>query len=224
MAKKSDGVTVLAKPDDEDFRRYRQYRAGMLIDAIARAEGVTVRKVKASLNRVRAENQKYSAEAAGAEIRKTIMERLPKIGASLDDALTATSFEEKKLVTVVDGEIVDAGTETVAVPDHETRMTAVDRVRALLAVVQPRDPAVQINNNSTTNTQNNMMAVGADGSSPVNLASTESIIRSIQARRNHSFPSPALPAETTPNPDSGYVVDASAEYDETDEEPYEEGE
>jgi hypothetical protein len=174
----------LPPPTGEDSRRYRRARAGQSLTDIAAAEGVSVESVEQSILRVRVDNDRYSANDTGLAVRRLFERLLPSIECSLDQALAATKTVGKKVISInqATGEtsVLD---ETSEVADHETRLRAVAETRALVSVVQPRDPAVQINSTTTTNTQHNTLNAGLPVPGQPGLTSPEAIIRTIQAQR-----------------------------------------
>lgn len=175
----------LAEPTLVDQRRFWANHAGLSVAEIAQSSGVSEEEVTLSILRVRNDNGRYSATAAGVEARKIFIRALPRISSALDEALVATRLEGKKVV-LVDKETGESVTmeETVERPDHEVRLQAIDRARSVFSVVQPRDPAVQIVSNSQTNIlhQGGPAQVGA-GAGHSMLTSPEAVIRSIVAQR-----------------------------------------
>ena len=232
-----------ALPTPTDHRRYRAHRAGQTDDEIAAADRVTPAAVRASLLRVRIDNARYSSDEAGVAVRKLLFSRLPQIGAVLDEALRATKIEGRKVIVITDGK-AETLDEQIERPDHDTRLRTIDTTRALLAVVQPRDPAVQINSNSQTNILNQgaqaaQLGAGA-GAGLANLTSPEAVIRAIRAERElrltdgsgGSLASPKGPerlnrpvgppvvidAEVEAGAEDADADDEDAEYDEADDE------
>jgi hypothetical protein len=180
----SSPAAALPPPTGEDSRRYRRARAGQSLREIAASEGVSIESVEQSILRVRVDNDRYSANDTGLAVRRLFERLLPSIECSLDQALAATKMVGRKVLTV-DTETGRTTTldETSEVADHDTRLRAVAETRALVSVVQPRDPAVQITSTTTTNTQHNTLNAGLPGPTTPGLTSPEAIIRTIQAQR-----------------------------------------
>jgi hypothetical protein len=178
----------LDSPTLIDHRRYYASRAGRSVADLAKAAGVGEAEIELSIQKVRIDNERYSAAAAGVEARKLFFAALPKIGRALDEALSATKVHGTKVVTIDEqtGEAVITE-ETVERPDHDTRLRAIDSSRFILSVVQPRDPAVQIVSNSQTNILN--QAAQPAGQLGAGLTSPEAVIREIVAQRQHALTS-----------------------------------
>ena len=178
--------STLADPSLLDHRRYWANRAGQSVAELAKAEGVEEAVITASLLRVRNDNERYSSLGAGVEVRKLLFQALPKIRSAIDEALGATRLEGKEVI-IFDKEtgLAETSKEPIERPDHDIRLRAIDGVRTLLSVVQPRDPAVQI----TTNTQTNVLNQAAlpAGGAQAGLTSPEAVIRSIVAARQHAL-------------------------------------
>lgn len=171
-----------AEPTLLDHRRYWASRAGQSIRQIARQEKITEQEVTDSILLVQTDNERYSASRAGVETRKTFLRELPLIRTALDEALTATRLVGKKVV-MIDKESGEEVTveEPVERADHQVRLQAIDGVRSLLSVVQPKDPAVLINNNSQTNILN--QGAGGQPAGQPGLTSPEALLRSIVQQR-----------------------------------------
>ncbi len=199
----SDPVAVAPPsppPTPTDYRRYWRFRSGISIPDLAAADKVEASTIEASLERVRTECQQFSAEAIGVEVRRLFVTKLPQINETLDESLRATRTEGRRVI-LIDNETgkVERLEETVVVPDHATRLSAIDHMRAVLSVVQPRDPAVQITNNNsvTANTQHNTLVAGASNGPAGALTSPEAVIRSIVSQRSDRAALPA-PSERIP--------------------------
>jgi hypothetical protein len=166
-----------------DQRRYWANRAGQSISDLAQAQSTSEDEIAQSILRVRIDNERYSASAAGVAARKLLFAALPKIQSAVDEALSATKLHGKKVV-MIDKESGEAVTmeETVEVPDHDIRLRTMSEVRSFFSVVQPRDPAVQIVSNSQTNILN-QAAQPAGQLGPGGMTSPEAVIRHVQAER-----------------------------------------
>jgi hypothetical protein len=175
-----------SEPSLLDHHRYWANRAGQSVAELATSEKVTEEVVAASLLRVRNDNERYSSLGAGVEVRKLLFQSLPKIRLAIDEALGATRLEGKEVI-IFDRETGKAETtkEPVERPDHDTRLRAIDGVRTLLSVVQPKDPAVQIVSNSQTNILNQAALPAGEGHT--GLTSPEAVIRMIQNQRTHAL-------------------------------------
>jgi hypothetical protein len=175
---------VLAEPTILDQRRFWANRAGQSVADLAVSQSVSVEEIERSLLLVRTDNERYSAAATGQAARRLFFNALPKIASALDSALSATKFQGKKVVMIDkatgEKEILE---EEVERPDHSVRLQAIDTSRFILAVVQPRDPAVQIVSNSQTNILN-QAPQGGRGEGVAGLTSPEAVIRAIQAERS----------------------------------------
>lgn len=187
--------STLADPSLLDHRRYWANRAGQSVAELAKAEGVEEAVITASLLRVRNDNERYSSLGAGVEVRKLLFQALPKIRSAIDEALGATRLEGKEVI-IFDKEtgLAETSKEPIERPDHDIRLRAIDGVRTLLSVVQPRDPAVQITSNSQTNILNQAPQL-AQGPGQAGLTSPEAVIRSIVAARQHALTSGTPPPE-----------------------------
>jgi hypothetical protein len=186
-------ASTLTPPSPDDDRRYCANRAGLSIAQIAKDQQVSEEEVIASINRVRLDNERYSSGAAGVAARRLLFHALPRIQSAVDEALGATKFHGKKVV-MVDKETGEQVTmeDVITIPDHDIRLRTIDSVRSFFAVVQPRDPAVQIVSNSQTNILN-------QGQQPAQLGpgaptSPEAVIRQIVAARQNMLTAGTEPA------------------------------
>jgi hypothetical protein len=170
---------TLDEPTKVDYSRFWANRAGQTVAEIAQREGIDEGEVALSLLKIRNDNERYSAMSVGVEVRRLLLKALPQIQSSIEEALTATRFVGKKVVVIDQEGNTETTEESVEQPDHETRLMAIDGMRTLLSVVQPRDPAVVVTNNSQTNVLNQAPQPGE----MMGLTSPEAVIRSIQAHR-----------------------------------------
>jgi len=199
------------EPTLADRHRHWAASAGQSIAEIAKQEGVPESEILLSIQRVRNDNEQYSSAWAGIETRKLYIQTLPKINSAIGEALSATKLHGKKVV-MIDKETGDAVTmeETVERPDHDVRLRAIDGVRYLLSVVQPKDPAVQITSNSQTNILNQAPQVAAGAGGHAGLTSPEAVIRAIVTARQHSLTS-GNPASQPATLEGEPVMDRSTE-------------
>lgn len=185
---------------EQDYRRYWAVGGGQSLAAIAKAESVEESEIEASLLRVRTDIEQFSATSASTLLRKMIFRRLEQVDAAVVEALGATKLEGRKVVLINEetGKVTRLE-DTYERPDHDTRLRAMDSVTRMLAVVQPRDPAVQITSNSQTNILNQapQLPSGAPGLGQ-GLASPEAVIRNVVAMRQLALAAPAAPVQTAP--------------------------
>ncbi|MDE2103575.1 MAG: hypothetical protein KGL39_40420 [Patescibacteria group bacterium] len=193
-----EDLNTICEPSPLDRRIYLAHRAGKTIRQLARSQQMTLDQIHQAIFRVELDNERYSSLATGVETRKIYLKQIERIDAALAGALTATKMVGKKTV-MIDKESGDIQTveETVERPDYDTQLRAIDSTRFLVAVVQPKDPAVVVN--TTTNTQNNVLnapGMGAGGTG--GMTSPEAVIRAIVAERQKALPQPAAPTMTIP--------------------------
>lgn len=168
-------------PSALDFRRYRAHRAGQSVAELATEGKVTEAAVEASLRRVRIDNVRFSPEATGIAVRKLLLNHVREMDQAVSSALKATRLRTRQVIKPdpMTGELQTLE-ESEEYPDHATRMEAINTTRALVSVVQPKDPAVVVN----TNTQTNVLNQGPQlGPGQAGLTSPEAVIRMIQNKR-----------------------------------------
>jgi len=166
-------------------------------------------------------------------VRQMFSHLIPEMNEAVRLALKATRYEGVT-TCFLDKDSGDMQTveSQVERPDHGIRLQALDAVRGILAVVQPRDPAVQITSTTVSNTQNNLLT-GGHGGATDGLTSPEAMIREIQARRGYALGDGsqsagagsqvvAGPAATAAHPVVEAQVEARSVLDEDDEEEYDE--
>lgn len=170
-------------PTAKDRRRYYASKAGRSSEEIAKDEGVEPSTVEGSITRVRTEYQKFTTEEAGIAVRKALFDILPVVKRTVLGAMDATQLVEQKVIErdPETGATVQLQ-ESVEVPDHYVRLKGVDAFRQVLAVVQPKDPAIVVN----ANTQNNILNQAAP-SVAGQLTSPEAVIRAIRAERGYAL-------------------------------------
>jgi len=181
-----DPSSSCAPPTPTDFRRYRAHRAGQTTDEIAADDRTTPAAVEASLRRVRVDNARFSPEATGIEVRRSLLAHAQQMDQVFTDAFAATRLRTRSIIKPdpMTGELRTLE-ESEEYADHDTRLKAVDTMRALLSVVQPRDPAVVVTSNSQTNILNQGALPGAGQQQ--GLTSPEAVIRQIRAQRGLSL-------------------------------------
>ena len=180
-------AAAFAPPSPADFRLYAAHASGKSIADLAKSAGAGAIEsdITSAIERVRIDNERYSAARAGVEARKLFFSLLPKISDAFSAALTATRMHGKKVV-MIDKQTGEAVTmeETVERPDHAIRLQAIDSSRFILSVVQPKDPAVSIISNSQTNILNQAALPVGGG---LGLKSPEDVIRQVVAARQHAL-------------------------------------
>jgi hypothetical protein len=180
----------LAEPSFLDYCRYWANRAGKPVAEIAKEGKVSEEAINVSLQRVLSDNERYSPLSTGIETRRLYIRSLPQIQSAVAEALNATRLEGKEVI-IFNRETgkAEITKEPVERPDHDIRLRAIDGVRTLLSVVQPRDPAVQITTNAQTNILN--QAALPAGTGQGGLTSPEAVIRQIVSQRQHTLTSGA---------------------------------
>lgn len=193
LAAKKHLRASLTLPTETDYLRHRAYKAGVSIPEIATTENTTEEEIEESILLVRIDNAKFSPDEAGLAVRKLLFQKFPKVSAAMDEALSATTQVGKK-IQLVDKETGE--TETIedfqTIPDHTSRMRAVDAMTKILSVVQPKDPQIQITDNRQVNSQTNILnagvgATGTAGSLGPGMNSPEEVIRSIVSQRRQAL-------------------------------------
>lgn len=196
----AEDLLSISPPSPLDWRIYLAHRAGRTVKQLARSQNLTSQEIHQALFRVHLDNERNSSLVTGIETRRLFLAHIDDLSTAATEALRATKLVGKKVV-MVDKETGEAVTleETVELPDHDTRLKAMDSMRHMVAVVQPKDPAVVVNN--TNNTQNNVLAVGAGGGGNGHgtLTSPEAVIRAITAERaQKALAAPVAPAFVIP--------------------------
>ena len=202
----------LAPPSPADRALYRAHRSGQSSDAICAAARITPAALTAALARVLADNERYSSEEAILSVRRAFFQHLPAADRAIDEALRATQPQLRHRIVqqrVQDPE--DGGwleqeqevAETIDVPDHTTRLRAIDTSIKLLGVVQPREPVTQVNLNTQTNILNQGQQPGQLG--PGDAHSPEAVIRMVVAERQRQ-----LTAGGASGPIDGEIVEGEA--------------
>lgn len=168
-----------AAPNKIDRLRYKAFKSGMTVKEIAEQEGVQEKTIDFSLQRVRAENAGYSSEETTMQVRKILLQHLPKAFKVLDEAMDATKLESRQVVALnsLTGDAVQLQ-ESVRVADHDTRLKAHGELRGILSVVQPREPLISIDSRSQTNIMQSATPVTTNS-----LTSPEAVIRAIRQQR-----------------------------------------
>lgn len=161
-----------------DRHRFNLFRDGVSTAEIATRDRVTVAQVERSILRCRDERQRYSQESTELEVRRRVLDLLPRASTAISDALQAT---KKQTVTVI---MTDPETEkpvemneTVDVPDHTTRLKGHSSMVELLTAIKVNAPMVNVD--ARTQTQN-VLGLPAHASGP---SSAEAVIREIRAAR-----------------------------------------
>lgn len=172
-----------SEPTEKDRRRYYASKSGRSVEEIAKDEDVGVGTVENSISRVRTEYQKYTTEETGVAIRRALFDMLPLVKKMFHGALNATMYVDRK-VFIEDPETHEktAFEESIEVPDHHIRLKGAHAFSELLAVVQPKDPAIVVN----ANTQNNILNQTMPGM-PGQLSSPEAVIRQIRQERGYAL-------------------------------------
>ena len=160
-----------------DRHRFNLFRDGVSPAEIATRDRVTVAQVEKSILRCREERQQYSQEATEVEVRRRVLDLLPKASTAIGEALQAT---KKQSVTVI---VTDPETEkpvemneTVDVPDHLTRLKGHSSMIEMLTAIKVNGPMVSVD--ARTQTQNVLGLPAHAGPS-----SAEAVIREIRAQR-----------------------------------------
>ena len=157
MARKKKKSTALAKAcDDRKFNLSRRYMPapegkdltrwfmfegqGMSVADIAAREGTTPAKVQSSLDYIKQYMFRNQLQVLNAKTVQVAMERLDDSNVALKGALKA-----KKVVHI------DRATGKITqVEDHATRLKAVAENRAMIEMMQPRQPGAIINQQFNT--------------------------------------------------------------------------
>jgi hypothetical protein len=202
-------------PNKTDQARYRAFKAGQSIKEIAEQEGVQDKTVEFSIQRVRADNQGYTGEEVAIQVRKMLLDHLPKAAKVLAEGMEATKLVSRQVVAhdVLTGNTVQLQ-ESIREPDHDTRLKAHSEYRGFYSVVQPRDPLVSIDQRSQTN----IMTQTATPVQPNTLTSPEAVIREIRRQRGLALADGAQAAVIDA------VVEEPAEADDEEDEDFEEDE
>lgn len=160
-----------------DRHRFNLFRDGVSPAEIATRDRVTVAQVEKSILRCREERQQYSQETTELEVRRHVLDLLPRASTAISEALQAT---RKQTVTVI---VTDPETEkpveiqeTVDVPDHMTRLKGNSSMVELLTAIKVNGPMVSVD--ARTQTQNVLGLPAHAGPS-----SAEAVIREIRAAR-----------------------------------------
>lgn len=190
-------------PSENDRRRYHAFKSGTIVVDIAEQEGVKVSTIEESIRKVRSDNQRYSSEETSMQVRKMLLQHLPKAFKVLDEAMDATKLESRQIVAIdaLGGKTVQLQ-ESVRVADHDVRLKAHGEYRGLIAVVQPREPFISIDQRSQTN----IMSTTTTPVTPNSLTSPEAVIRAIRAQRGLALA----------DGDQAVVVDAVVEEESVD--------
>ena len=180
-----------AAPTAKDQTRYFDWRAGVSMEELATRENVRLATVRSSIEKMRAQAAKYSAEQAEIATRQMYIEGLPHGGQALIAALQATRTEYKsEMELVYDKETQEPSWKEVKtateLPDHAVRLNAVDRLTKVLSTIIPKTPLVSNNTNVDARTQ---IAGNVGGGQALaapqhqGALSAESIIRQIRQQR-----------------------------------------
>lgn len=183
----------ISPPSPVDNIIYLANRAGKSISQIAHSQRTTTDEIRQAIFRVELDRERNSSQATGVETRKLFLSQLGPISEAISAALRATKMTGKKVVMIDKESGVEVTVEEqVERPDHATRLQAIDTTRFLLAVVQPKDPALVINSNTQTNILNQGVQPGGLGAG--GLTSPEAVIRSIVAARQNQLPAASASA------------------------------
>jgi len=161
------------------------------MEELATRENVRLATVRSSIEKMRAQAAKYSAEQAEIATRQMYIEGLPHGGQALIAALQATRTEYKsEMELVYDKETQEPSWKEVKtateLPDHAVRLNAVDRLTKVLSTIIPKTPLVSNNTNVDARTQ---IAGNVGGGQALaapqhqGALSAESIIRQIRQQR-----------------------------------------
>lgn len=188
-----------SEPSANDRRRYHAFKSGQIVVDIAEQEGVKESTIEESIRRVRAYNQAYSSEETTMQVRKMLLQHLPKAFKVLDEAMDATKLESRQVVALdaLTGNAVQLQ-ESVRVADHDIRLKAHGELRGIISVVQPREPLISIDSRSQTNIMQSTTPVTTSS-----LTSPEAVIRAIRAQRGLALADGVAAAES--------VIDAVVE-------------
>ncbi len=197
-ARRQSSSSTSATPTATDMRRYMDWRAGISVAELAARENVRLGTIEASIQRTRSFAAENSSEMTEIAVRRVAREVLPEAKQVIEGAMSATRYVPFTTGYDDEGNPLTEYRETV---DHQTRLEAVDRVRALFTAAQPKTPMVAVNNSNTVNMQNNLHALGAAGQ-----LSAEAVIRQIRAERGL-----ALPSETSPEQAAAALVEHDME-------------
>ena len=202
----------LDPPSPADRALYRAHRSGQSPDAICAAASISPADLQAALARVLADNERYSSEEAILSVRRAFFQHLPAANKAIGEALRATQSQSRRRIVQQyvqdpkDGgwlEQEQEAEETVDTPDHTTRLRAIDTAIKLLGVVQPREPATQVNVNTQTNILNQQPQPAQLG--PGDAHSPEAVIRMVVAERQRQ-----LTAGGASEPIDGEIVEGEA--------------
>ena len=118
------------------FNRYFRNKSGKSIEEIAREEDVTERIVRKSVQTVEMFRQQHTAEHLNEIVIGMLLNRAQDIDAALQQA--ANAVEEIEVER-------NGKTTTVKIPDHATRLEAVDKYTELAKTVQPKvGPSIKV--------------------------------------------------------------------------------
>lgn len=214
----------LDPPTAADRALYRAHRSGQSVDAICASAKITPAALNAALARVLADNEKYSSEEAILSVRRAFFQHLPAANQAIGEALRATQPQTRRRVVQQYVQDPEDGAwleqeqeveETVDAPDHTVRLRAIDTSIKLLGVVQPRDPATQIN----LNTQTNILSQGPQPAplGPGDAHSPEAVIRMVVAERQKRLTAGASALEPDAQIVEGELVDERGDLLDEDE-------
>lgn len=162
---------------DLDQRRYfLAIREGIGVPEIAVRENATVAAVQASIDRVKLERAQFSQESLEHIYRRGAIDAHSAVQSAILQALGAVHTQIKEVGKDADGNPV---TEIFTFPDHKTRLSAIGRLKDLVASLQAQAPLLSLTQN-TLNQQNLQLAPGQ--------VSIESIIREVRLEKGLTQP------------------------------------
>lgn len=172
---------------DLDESRFLAFRSGVSPAEIAARENSTLAAVESSLARQRILREQFSQESLEHIYRRGAIDAHSAVQSAILQALGAVHTQIKEVGKDADGNPV---TEIFTFPDHKTRLSAIGRLKDLVASLQAQAPLLSLTQN-TLNQQNLQLAPGQ--------VSIESIIRQVRIEKGLVPPSetqPLLDAET----------------------------
>jgi len=164
-------------PTSLDWQRWRDFRSGMSVKEIAARENIKLSTVEKSLEKMRGHAARNSQESVELATREVYLDQLPNAISVFERALHAKKSETQY---IFNPDTQESKPMTVEVDDIDTQLSAIDKLKALLAGVTPKTPMVAVD----ARTQINNPASAQLGPGAL---SSESIIRQVRAQPNYQL-------------------------------------
>lgn len=212
-SRRDDTLGSLRSPITElDRDRYFDFLAGVSAEELAARENVRLPTIERSLDKMRSHTQVHSQQSAELAVREVVISQLAGASAAFTEALTATIPVTKMVMkrrwddrTGEEVEYMDE--EVTLVPDHATRMKAVDSLQKLLVGIQPKTPLIDARSQNIFQPGTGGQAALPAGS-PANSLSQEAVVRAIRSARGLSLGDGQSDSPISPQPvTAGVEVD-----------------